>query len=231
MHDLIVVGGGPVGASLARAARGLSVALVAQERRQPAPRAPFDARVYALSPGQRRVPADDRRMAGHSAGAGGAGARDAHLRRRRRARGSSSTRTARRVPELAWIVEDALLQDALWSGLEAEVFAPARCASLGMETGHAVLALADGERVRREAGGRRRRRAVVRAHAGGHRGAAKATTARARWWRISAARGRMATLPTSGSSAARCSRCCRFPASTSRWSGRCRRTRPRAFPV
>jgi 2-polyprenylphenol 6-hydroxylase len=49
VHDLIVVGGGPVGASLARAVRGLSVALVAQQ--PPAPAAGLDARVYALSPG------------------------------------------------------------------------------------------------------------------------------------------------------------------------------------
>ena len=50
-HDLIIVGGGPVGASLARAARDLSVALVAHERRVAAPRKErFDARVYALSP-------------------------------------------------------------------------------------------------------------------------------------------------------------------------------------
>jgi len=51
--DLIVVGGGPVGASLARAAHGLRVALVSHERRNSAPAAPaaFDARVYALSPG------------------------------------------------------------------------------------------------------------------------------------------------------------------------------------
>src|SRR6185503_18112111 len=146
MHDLIVVGGGPVGASLARAARGLSVALVAHERRQPSPRAPFDARVYALTPGNvaflqaigawqaiapdRVVPVHAMRIYGDAAGAKlefdayGAG-----------------------VPELAWIVEDALLQDALWSGLEAEVLAPAQGASLGMESGHAVLALTDGKRI------------------------------------------------------------------------------------
>jgi len=48
----LVVGGGPVGASLARAARGLSVVLLAHERRVPVARAEgaFDARVYALSP-------------------------------------------------------------------------------------------------------------------------------------------------------------------------------------
>jgi len=146
MHDLIVVGGGPVGASLARAARGLSVALVAHERRQPAPRAPFDARVYALTPGNvaflraigawqaippdRVVPVHAMRIHGDAPGA----------RLEFDAYGAG-------VPELAWIVEDALLQDALWAGLEAEVFAPAQCASLGMETGHAVLALADGGRI------------------------------------------------------------------------------------
>jgi len=51
--DLIVVGGGPVGASLARAAGPRSVALLAPARRQPwaAPPGSFDSRVYALSPG------------------------------------------------------------------------------------------------------------------------------------------------------------------------------------
>jgi 2-polyprenylphenol 6-hydroxylase len=135
-----------VGASLARAARGLSVALVAHERRQPVARKPFDARVYALSPGNvaflqaigawqaipadRVVPVHAMRIYGDEPGSSlefdayGAG-----------------------VSELAWIVEDALLQDALWSGLEAEVFAPAQCASLGIEAGHALLALADGKRI------------------------------------------------------------------------------------
>ena len=51
--DVAVVGGGPVGASLALALRGLRVALVSHERRA-APGAAdraFDARVYALTPG------------------------------------------------------------------------------------------------------------------------------------------------------------------------------------
>jgi flavin-dependent dehydrogenase len=50
--DLIVVGGGPVGASLARAAGPRSAALLAPARRQPwaAPQGSFDSRVYALSP-------------------------------------------------------------------------------------------------------------------------------------------------------------------------------------
>jgi len=142
-HDLIVVGGGPVGASLARAARGLSVLLVAHERRVPAPRDAFDAPVYALSPGNvsflkelgawrgipenRLVPVHAMRIYGDEAGAClefdayGAG-----------------------VPELAWIVEDAALQDALWDGIEAEVLAPAQCEALKVESDEVLLRLKGG---------------------------------------------------------------------------------------
>jgi 2-octaprenylphenol hydroxylase len=140
-HELVVVGGGPVGASLARAARGLSVALVAHEQRVPVTRDAFDARVYALSPGNvaflqelgawqampqaRLVPVHTMRVYGDDASslefdAYGAG-----------------------VPELAWIVEDALLQDALWSGLEVELFAPAQCEVLKVEPEKVFLQLRD----------------------------------------------------------------------------------------
>ena len=51
------------------------------------------------------------------------------------------------VPALAWIVEDALLQDALWQGLEAEVFAPARCAALEISPERAALRLNDGREI------------------------------------------------------------------------------------
>ena len=137
MHDLIVVGGGPVGASLARAARGLSVALVAQQ--PPTPAEGLDARVYALSPGNVAFLRDlgawqalpqDRLAAVHTM--------------RVYAEGSSLEFDAYEagVPELAWIVEDALLQDALWSGLESPVLA--QCASLRIQEERAVLGLRDG---------------------------------------------------------------------------------------
>jgi len=144
-HDLVVVGGGPVGASLARAARGLSVALVAHERRLRQSSEALDARVYALSPGNvaflkelgawqampqdRLVPVHTMRIYGDDASslefdAYGAG-----------------------VPELAWIVEDALLQDALWLGLQVdmqvEVFAPAQCELLKIEPEKVLLQLRD----------------------------------------------------------------------------------------
>jgi ubiquinone biosynthesis UbiH/UbiF/VisC/COQ6 family hydroxylase len=122
--DLVVVGGGPVGASLARAARGLSVALVAHERRRPAPQPPgaYDARVYALSPGNvaflsglrvwRAIP--EERLA------------PVHAMRIYGDDGASRLEfDAYRagVPALAWIVEDGALQDALWRDLDVDVLA------------------------------------------------------------------------------------------------------------
>jgi 2-polyprenylphenol 6-hydroxylase len=146
MHDLIVVGGGPVGASLVRAARGLSVALVAHAHREPMARAAFDARVYALSPGNvaflqslgvwqampqdRLVPVHAMRIYGDEPGA--------RLEFDAYAAG---------VPALAWIAEDAVLQDALWQDLEAQVFAPAACQALDVSADRALLRLDDGREV------------------------------------------------------------------------------------
>jgi 2-octaprenylphenol hydroxylase len=157
-----VVGGGPVGASLARAARGLSVALVG---RPPAVSSSdrFDARVYALTPGNavflksigvwdaipaaRRVPVHAMRIYGDQASKLEFDAYSAG------------------VPELAWIVEDRLLQEALWRDLEVEVLSsrPERVAFLqdraelklpGCEIQAKLVVGADGASsfVRREAG-------------------------------------------------------------------------------
>src|SRR3989475_6766368 len=146
--DLIVVGGGPVGASLARAARGLAVALLA--RGQGPPRANpgvLDSRVYALSPGNveflRRIGAwqtlpADRLTPVHAMRVFGDDAAsciefDAY---------------SAGVPELAWTVEDTILQDALWSALDAEVVAPARCERLSIDADAAVMELSDGRSIR-----------------------------------------------------------------------------------
>jgi len=149
--DVIVVGGGAVGASVARAARGLSVAIVAgagplvpHPGRSNDPQ-PFDARVYALSPGsvetlralkvwdalphERLTPVRAMWVAGDS---GACLEFDSYKAG---------------VPELAWIVEDRVLNAALWNALAGqdglEMFVPARCVSLDLgET--ARLGLSDG---------------------------------------------------------------------------------------
>ena len=122
-HDLIIVGGGPVGASLARAAHGLSAVLVAHEQRIPAarPAGIFDVRVYALSPANVAFLGLDE-----------AGLTAVHAMRVFGDDGSSIEFDAYRagVKALAYIVEDARLQDALWEGVEAEV---GRCEGLALE--------------------------------------------------------------------------------------------------
>lgn len=142
-HDLLVVGGGPVGASFARAARGLSVALVAAERGEAAMAEPIDARVYALTPGnaaflgeigawdaiapERRVPVHAMRIFGD----------DAASRLEFDAYGAG-------VPELAWIVEHSRLQQALVRELPMQAGQGAMLA-LGREG--ARLRLQDGSEI------------------------------------------------------------------------------------
>ena len=139
-YDLAVVGGGPVGASLVRALKGHSIALIAPPA-QAASHSGFDPRVYALSPGNveflralgvwenlpperlarveaMRIFGDDKRAVlefdAYQAG----------------------------VRELAWIVEDSALQRVLWSGLSGMAL---RCERLEAGAEHAVLSFTEGE--------------------------------------------------------------------------------------
>src|SRR3972149_1517721 len=120
--EVAIAGGAVVGAALARALRGTSVALISQDPR-PGTRAAangatgFDSRIYAISPGNaaflaqlgawgaipeaRRTPVHAMRIYGDD------GASLIEF---------DAYRTG--CSELAWIVEDRLLQDALWRGLE-----------------------------------------------------------------------------------------------------------------
>ncbi len=131
-----------MGACLARATPGLRVALVAHERRaaRAAAAGAFDARVYALSPGnvaflqeigvwraldrERLNPVRAMRVFGDD----GASELDFDAYRAG-------------VRELAWIVEDAALQDALWQGLDPIV---AELESIRVSEKSVAAALRDG---------------------------------------------------------------------------------------
>lgn len=147
IFDVAIVGAGTAGLALARAARSLSLALVAPEPAPLPPAGEFDARVYALSPGNAAFLAElgawqaiapERRapvlaMQVHGDAAGSVIEFDAY-------RAGAS--------ELAWIVEDRALQAALWRGLDAreglQIFAPAQCRRVEIASGFARLQLADG---------------------------------------------------------------------------------------
>ncbi|HXZ91790.1 MAG TPA: UbiH/UbiF family hydroxylase [Burkholderiales bacterium] len=151
--DVVVVGAGLVGTCFARAARGMSLALVGQAPGGAAVATAgiFDSRVYALTPAnvallralkvwqtmpaERLTPVHAMRVYGDD--------------------GSSVLEFdayEAGVPELAWIVEDAPLQVALWRGLDVrdqvEFFGGGECERLEPADGHLAVALRGGRILR-----------------------------------------------------------------------------------
>ena len=148
--DVIIVGGGLVGASLAAALgpAGVSVALVEPQPPRPLPAdETWDSRVYAISPGS-------------AAFLEACGAWQRLLRERvtriEAMRVYGDNLTARLdfsaydtgLRELAFIVENRLLQDALWRQLRSadwvRLFCPARCATVAWESASVTLQLEGG---------------------------------------------------------------------------------------
>ncbi len=151
-YDVLIIGGGLVGASLASALKpsGLSVALV---EAMPMPKATdgWDSRIYAISPGSaaflqqcgawqaldrgRVQQVEEMRVFGDQG--------NAEL---------AFSAYQMGVPELAFILEGRLLQRALWEGLQQQenltLFHPARCASLAWHDEVAALRLEDGREIR-----------------------------------------------------------------------------------
>ena len=151
--DVVIIGGGLVGASLAAALKssGLEIALVES---QPSPERSkqddWDSRIYAISPGNaaflsdcgawkhldmsRVQPVSAMRVFGDE--------------------GAELDFSAYQIgaPELNFILENSLLQQALWQELQQQdsltLFHPARCASLSWHDDYAQLTLVDGREIR-----------------------------------------------------------------------------------
>ncbi|MFT3734632.1 MAG: UbiH/UbiF family hydroxylase [Rhodocyclaceae bacterium] len=152
--DLLIVGGGLAGASLACALRGSRLRIALLDRAAPAVSAGWDARIYAVSPANvgflqqcgvwqhldaARVQRVERMAVyGDAAGAG------------RGQLGFSAYEAG--LDALAWIVEGGRLGDELWQTARRQpnitVVTPAEPQSLEVGAAGATLSLANGQRLR-----------------------------------------------------------------------------------
>ena len=152
--DIVIVGGGVVGATLACALKdsGLSIALLdAQAPAQYDPKSEVDLRVFALSYASRRI------LERVGAWEAVAAARLSPYREMQvwDAGGEGSVHfdsADMGEPELGYIVENALLQHALWRQLEnnpqVTLLTPAKPEALTLEDGGATLAVSGGRRLK-----------------------------------------------------------------------------------
>jgi ubiquinone biosynthesis UbiH/UbiF/VisC/COQ6 family hydroxylase len=156
--DVVIIGGGLVGASLAAALQhsDLSLALVEGQATPPA-QTGWDSRIYAIGPGSRAfleqsgawelldqsrvAPVNEIRVFGD--------ARPESGRRDNSTIEFSAYQMG--VPELACILENSALQQALWQTLQQQenltVLQPARCEALQVDTDSAELTLEDGRTI------------------------------------------------------------------------------------
>jgi ubiquinone biosynthesis UbiH/UbiF/VisC/COQ6 family hydroxylase len=148
--DVIIVGGGLVGAALALALEpaGVSVALVEPQRAKPPPADDtWDARVYAVSPGSVDLLETCRAWA-HVPGQRIARVESMHIFGDRAGARLDFSAYDAGLRELAHIVESRQLHDALWRELaqaaHVQVHCPARCAALAWDAESVRLTLDDG---------------------------------------------------------------------------------------
>lgn len=145
--DVLIIGGGLVGASLAAALKpsGLKIGLVEAQPPNPA-RAGWDSRIYAITPGN----AAFLRQCGAWQRLDMARVQAVEAMRVYGDEASTLEFSAYQlgVAELAFILENRALQQALWDTLHPQdnltLLCPARCASLSWAADAATLTLEDG---------------------------------------------------------------------------------------
>lgn len=152
--DVVIIGGGLVGASLAAALKssGLSLALVEGRHSPtlPADPADWDSRIYAVTPGNAEF------LSGFGAWQRMDMSRVQQVEEMRvfGDTGAELDFSAYQIgaPELTFILESRLLQKALWDGLQQQdnltLLNPARCAELSWHPEAAHLKLADGREIK-----------------------------------------------------------------------------------
>lgn len=149
-YDVLIIGGGLVGAGLAAALKpsGLSVALV-EAQPMSLQNEGWDSRIYAISPGSAAFLGQCGAWQGLDMGR----VQQVEQMRVFGDAGAELDFSAYQLgaPELAFILEGRLLQQALWQGLQKQdnltLFHPARCASLSWNDDAACLKLEDGREV------------------------------------------------------------------------------------
>lgn len=146
--DVVIIGGGLVGASLAAALKSseLSIALL-ESQPLPSESEGWDRRIYAISPGNAAFLAD----CGAWQNLNLSRVQPVSAMRVFGDEGDELDFSAYQIgaPELNFILENRLLQRALWQALQQQdsltLFAPARCASISWHSDKAQLVLEDGQ--------------------------------------------------------------------------------------
>lgn len=147
LFDVVIVGGGLAGLSLACALRDTRLKIALVESRAPTPVAGWDSRVYAISPAN----ADFLRAIGAWKHLDGERLTTIDAMKVRGDGGATLDFSAYQagVSELGWIVESSLMAGELWESAKRQgnltLFCPARPGALEFSPAAATLTLADGQ--------------------------------------------------------------------------------------